>query len=670
MAKGKFEAGRKSGAKPTGRSDPYATRNKPAKKPETRKLWPILAAAAGVVVLVAGILIASGVSSRSTAKTTTVATVELHGMTRAEVEQQAEELDALLQRDLVLTLNPDTEEGTQTEEPIVITLPQSETGVGVDRTRLAADLDAGTGKESETTYLVDLRNYLTLNDETLRAIAQQVEEEYGTEYEEPSVMLEDLPEEEQPQGEDAPEVPDKQLTIRTGSIGRSIRADDLFQLLKTAYENTVVAEDPEAAMRPVLSYEIQFPKKKIDVEDLWSRYCKEVVEPALDKSTGEVSDGSDGYGFDKEALVEALEKAQPGEEVTVRLSTIPRTIDPDSLREHLFKDVLAEAHTPHTSISNRTNNLKLACAAINGTIVMPGEVFSFNRTVGERTEAKGYKEAIAYVGGASVPELGGGVCQVASSIYYAVLQADLKTVERAAHIYLVDYVPYGMDATIYWGSHDYKFENNSPYPIKIEASVHDGKVHIILYGTEWKDYTVKLSYDVLEKEDWKEVRKDVLKDGTYYEGEVISTPYTGYKVATYRTTYDKDGNKIETTKIATSRYSKRDKVIAHLVDHLPDPNNPTEPTQPTQPPTEPPTQPTQPPTQPTEPPTQPTEPPTEPPTQPPTEPPTEPPTQPPTEPPTEPPTQPPTEPPTEPPTDPPAPSETDPPEPSESESGD
>ena len=171
------------------------------------------------------------------------------------------------------------------------------------------------------------------------------------------------------------------------------------------------------------------------------------------------------------------------------------------------------------------------------------------------------REAIAYISGASVPEIGGGVCQVASSIYYATLQADLPAVERHAHTYLVTYVPQGMDAAIYWGSLDFQFENISPYPIKIEASVSDGDVHILLRGMEWKDYTVELSYEIQEEIPW-EVEERAVYDDEYETGDTIVTPYTGYLVATYKKRYDLDGNLLDTEQISYSRYSKRNKVVA------------------------------------------------------------------------------------------------------------
>lgn len=165
-------------------------------------------------------------------------------------------------------------------------------------------------------------------------------------------------------------------------------------------------------------------------------------------------------------------------------------------------------------------------------------MFSFNGVVGERTAEKGYREAIVYSGMESVQELGGGVCQVASTLYYCTLYADLEVVSRAVHTFSVDYVPMGMDATVYWGSLDYQFRNNTDYPIKINASVHDGYVDIEFIGTDTKDYYVEMDYVVLSKDPWETVEK-VITDGSYENGETITTPYTGYTADTYKYKYSK-----------------------------------------------------------------------------------------------------------------------------------
>ena len=144
-----------------------------------------------------------------------------------------------------------------------------------------------------------------------------------------------------------------------------------------------------------------------------------------------------------------------------------------------YSNVYASYTTTYNSGNyNRTTNLQLATRAINGTIIQPGGIFSFNGVVGERTAAKGYKEAIIYEGGREVGGIGGGICQIATTMFNAALKANFGIVERYQHSLTVHYVPYGYDAAIAWGSKNFRFSNNCGYPIKIEASASGGYLSI------------------------------------------------------------------------------------------------------------------------------------------------------------------------------------------------
>ena len=140
---------------------------------------------------------------------------------------------------------------------------------------------------------------------------------------------------------------------------------------------------------------------------------------------------------------------------------------------------LAITSSYYVNNANRTTNLRLASNAINGTVVMPGETFSFNKTVGQRTYSKGYKDAPVFTGpNAKNIEngIGGGICQVASTLFNTVLYSDLQIVERHQHSQRVSYVPLGRDAAISWGSQDFKFKNTSPYPVKILITLNNGEI--------------------------------------------------------------------------------------------------------------------------------------------------------------------------------------------------
>lgn len=155
-----------------------------------------------------------------------------------------------------------------------------------------------------------------------------------------------------------------------------------------------------------------------------------------------------------------------------------------------FNKVYATYSTTYSNNKNRVTNLKLACKAINGTVLKPGETFSFDKVVGERTSAKGYKPATVFTGASGhAMGVGGGVCQVATTLFNTTLFANLSIVERYQHSQKVSYVPAGRDAAINWGTKNYRFKNNSNYPIKISMTCKNGKMTCKFY----------VSYDVAPK---------------------------------------------------------------------------------------------------------------------------------------------------------------------------
>lgn len=155
-----------------------------------------------------------------------------------------------------------------------------------------------------------------------------------------------------------------------------------------------------------------------------------------------------------------------------------------------FNKLYATYSTTYSNNKNRVNNLKLACKAINGTVLEPGATFSFDKVVGKRTAKRGYKPATVFTGSSGhAMGVGGGVCQVASTLFNATLISNLSIVERYQHSQKVSYVPYGRDAAINWGTKNYRFKNTSNYPIKIKMTCKNGRMTCSFY----------VSYDVSPK---------------------------------------------------------------------------------------------------------------------------------------------------------------------------
>ncbi len=396
------------------------------------------------------------------------------------------------------------------------------------------------------------------------------------------------------------------LHLTLGALSRSLDDDALYDAVLQAFltgTQSVTAIYQEVAPEP------------IDLDALYAQYCTAPVNAVCDSKTYEITDETVGFGFRMAEAVAALDAAKPGDSLTLPLTELVPQHTRASIEAHLFGDVLAAFDSPHVYHPRRTTNLELVCKEIDGYVVKPGETFSFNEVVGERTAEKGYQKAGVYVGGATVDQLGGGICQVASVLYWCTLKSELEVVERAEHAYVPDYVPWGMDATIYWGIFDYRFRNQTEYPVKIEASVSGGYVHMRFLGTETRDYTVVLSYKASNKNAHTTKTVDISPDmknydayKSYKEGDVIQVGYDGWFVRTYRERY-RNGTLLSSEQVNTSSYARRDKLVAHLVsaaDPTPKPTPaPTEPTpEPTPAPTEPTPEPTPAPTEPTPEPTE------------------------------------------------------------------
>ena len=310
-----------------------------------------------------------------------------------------------------------------------------------------------------------------------------------------------------------------------------------------------------------VKYTPEVKSAEIDLDAISAAVSAEPASATYDKATDTVTESVLGISFDTEEARRLYDAAEPGEDIAVPLTVTEPEVTTEALKSKLFADVLAEKTTSMaSSSSSRITNITLAAAAINGTVLMPDEEFSYNGTVGQRTAEKGYKPAGAYVGGQTVDEIGGGICQVSSTIYYCTLLSDLKITSRSNHMYAVSYLPLGMDATVNWGTIDFKFKNNREYPIKIVSYVEGKQLYVQILGTKTDDTEIKLTYEVVSTTGFDTVNEvdETLAPG---ESKVKTTGYTGYVVNTYKNYYNADGERTDSVLIAKNTYRKRDKVV-------------------------------------------------------------------------------------------------------------
>ncbi|NMA65504.1 MAG: hypothetical protein GX957_04580 [Clostridiaceae bacterium] len=223
----------------------------------------------------------------------------------------------------------------------------------------------------------------------------------------------------------------------------------------------------------------------------------------ISRTTYEITTHEMGRFIDSLKLLEIINyvenrESYEYEEILLPVEFIAPLVTKEELENIVFRDTLAAFTTYfQTNTQNNINrgiNIGLAAESIDGTILLPGEEFSFNEVVGPRTPEKGYKSAHIYVQGEIRDGIGGGICQVSTTLYNAVLRANLEVTERHNHMFTVGYVPLGTDAAVSYGYADLKFKNTTGYPLKIEAVVQKNAVGFKLICTnEYPDLKVKLA---------------------------------------------------------------------------------------------------------------------------------------------------------------------------------
>lgn len=305
----------------------------------------------------------------------------------------------------------------------------------------------------------------------------------------------------------------------------------------------------------------QFEADTVDIEAIYNEIHKDAIDAYYSTNPYEIHKEENGLDFaisldDAKKLV-----SQNQESFTIPLKVLKPKVTVKSLGQEAFPDLLATYSTTYsTGNANRATNISLAVKSVNGYVLMPGETFSYNSTVGERTASRGYKEAGVYLNGEVTTGLGGGICQVSSTLYNAILLANLEIVERSNHTFKPTYVPAGQDATVSWGAPDFKFKNNRNYPIRISASTSNGTILFNVYGLKSDDdYQVKiLSYEVGSipfSTQYQETSS--LPSGTQ---KVSQAGSNGCKTQTYKVLY-KNGAEVSKTLLNSDTYKPHNQVV-------------------------------------------------------------------------------------------------------------
>ncbi len=346
------------------------------------------------------------------------------------------------------------------------------------------------------------------------------------------------------------------------SAGRRGSLEERYRMLSARQENPVAYSITRTDYSPELLDEY--------VRQTAERIDRPVREGAIESFNTETyefvfTEAEEGLELDQDALKRSIGEAirQGGGSA----SLVIRQIEPQVSTEDISSQygLINYAITNASSSSKaRLNNIKLAMSLINGKRLAPGETFSFNETVGQRTTSRGFKKATAYSGGDVTEQVGGGICQVSTTLFNAAVKADMEILERHNHSLTVAYVDKGKDATVDWDSQDFKFKNTSDDDVYICCYLTDDKrVRFGVFGKllpNGESITLEaVTTEVIQYETQYEPSPLLAKGETY----VLQPGRNGYKAEAYKIRWDANGNQISKELLCKSVYKKKDEIIQY-----------------------------------------------------------------------------------------------------------
>lgn len=333
--------------------------------------------------------------------------------------------------------------------------------------------------------------------------------------------------------------------------------------------------------------------KEIDIEKIYNEVHTEPKDAYYTKEPFKVFPHVNGVDFDIEVAKEILKEDKEEYEIPLVIK-LPQ-ITTDQIGTEAFPDLISSFSTRYNGNDvPRTTNLKMAMKSLNGLVLSPGETFSYNKTLGKRTISAGYREAGGYANGRVVDMVGGGICQISSTLYNAVVYANLEIVERHNHMFVAGYAGAGKDATVSYGTLDFKFKNTRKHPIMIKTSIGGGVAKVSIYGLkEEVEYDIEISTKILNYIPYTVVYEE---DPALEEGKekVVQGGANGCKSITYKIVR-LNGEEISRTVLSSDTYKAMNKIISKgptkTVETNTTPQNPQTNPKPQETPTVPPEQP-------------------------------------------------------------------------------
>ena len=344
----------------------------------------------------------------------------------------------------------------------------------------------------------------------------------------------------------------EELVEEAYQYGRDEESEDRLKIIMDLRVNPLKLESKWAFDPAILDEVVAYVSSETE---------KEAVNAQFKISEGnvDITPEQKGLAVNKEKFRKDLDENYT-EPITLELSDVaPKVVASDFER---LKGIIGEYTTNYSSsIQARKENIKLSAKLLDGTVIMPGEQFSFNNTIGRISADTGWHQATVIEDGDFVTGTGGGVCQASSTLYMAAATADMQIDERRNHSRPVNYIPRGLDAAVASGQLDLKFTNTFDFPVYITAKADNDNITFRIIGDDnVKNYQIEIVPELRGTLGFKTVtRNDSSKPaGT---SETVQTGYNGYNYTSYKVK-KKDGEVLSTTPYLNSYYPARDRVVS------------------------------------------------------------------------------------------------------------
>lgn len=463
------------------------------KRNKNKKTIKLISIVFAIIIAIFSVIFAiTNINNANITKGVKIEGIDVSGLTR---EQAKEKLESIYseKKKKDITLKYEDFETTIAPETL-------ETNYNIEKATNEAILVGKSGNIITNNYgiffaLIGKKNIkveTTINEEQTKQAIEDIQTNLPETIEEPDYYIEN----------------DK-LIITPGKEGLKILTDKLLTEIKEQQKN--INTNQETIEIPA---EKAWPSK-VDIDKIHQDIYKKVQDAYITKDPVEVHPEVIGIDFNIEDAKKILEENKEQYEISLQITNPQVTLS--NLGSEAFPEKISAYSTRYDGgDKDRSTNLEIACKKIDEKIVLPGETFSYNKTLGARTTKAGYKTAKVYENGAVVDGIGGGICQISSTLYNAVLKANMQTVERRNHQFITSYVPEGRDATVAYGVTDFKFKNTRKYAIKIKATASNGVATISIYGIkENPEYNITFETKTISS---IPVTEKYIEDNTIAEG--------------------------------------------------------------------------------------------------------------------------------------------------------